>query len=265
MSCSPYRVPIARLAAAQALLRAGKVSAEVLNAITEDASVSSSQGETASASQSATPTTASFTPHHPEETDFLLLHSLRIKGFASAEVVAEVVHMDLSIAETALPKLAENGLAKFFEARGLWQPTPDGKAKHAELLPHYSEDVLNGLRAHYDAFLALNEEFKELCASWQTRDGAVNDHSDAAYDADRIAALANFHERARSVHEGFISVLPRFATYPHRLSVSLAKVQAGDPKQFTGVMCSSYHDVWMELHEDLVQLLGVDRHAEGSY
>ena len=34
---------------------------------------------------------------------------------------------------------------------------------------------------------------------------------------------------------------------------------------FTGVMCGSYHDVWMELHKDLVQLLGVDRHAEGSY
>jgi hypothetical protein len=34
---------------------------------------------------------------------------------------------------------------------------------------------------------------------------------------------------------------------------------------FTGVMCGSFHDIWMELHEDLIQLLGVDRHAEGSY
>ena len=28
-------------------------------------------------------------------------------------------------------------------------------------------------------------------------------------------------------------------------------------------MCGSYHDVWMELHEDLILTLGVDR-AEGG-
>ena len=34
---------------------------------------------------------------------------------------------------------------------------------------------------------------------------------------------------------------------------------------FTGVMCGSYHDVWMELHEDLILTLGVDRAKEGSF
>jgi len=30
-------------------------------------------------------------------------------------------------------------------------------------------------------------------------------------------------------------------------------------------MCSSYHDIWMELHEDLIFLQGIDRTAEGSF
>jgi len=30
-------------------------------------------------------------------------------------------------------------------------------------------------------------------------------------------------------------------------------------------MCGSYHDVWMELHEDLILTLGIDRAAEGSF
>jgi hypothetical protein len=30
-------------------------------------------------------------------------------------------------------------------------------------------------------------------------------------------------------------------------------------------MCSSFHDIWMELHEDLILLQGVERSAEGSY
>jgi hypothetical protein len=42
-------------------------------------------------------------------------------------------------------------------------------------------------------------------------------------------------------------------------------VKAGEQKQFTGVMCSSYHDVWMELHEDLILTLRIDRVAEGSF
>jgi len=45
----------------------------------------------------------------------------------------------------------------------------------------------------------------------------------------------------------------------------LLRLEGGETRMFTGVMCGSYHDIWMELHEDLVQLLGVDRHAEGSY
>ena len=28
---------------------------------------------------------------------------------------------------------------------------------------------------------------------------------------------------------------------------------------FTGVMCGSYHDAWMELHEDLILTQGIDR------
>ena len=30
-------------------------------------------------------------------------------------------------------------------------------------------------------------------------------------------------------------------------------------------MCNSYHDVWMELHEDLILTLGIDRAKEGSF
>ena len=30
-------------------------------------------------------------------------------------------------------------------------------------------------------------------------------------------------------------------------------------------MCESFHDIWMELHEDLILLQGIDRTIEGSY
>jgi hypothetical protein len=42
-------------------------------------------------------------------------------------------------------------------------------------------------------------------------------------------------------------------------------VASGDIKSFTGVMCGSFHDVWMELHEDLIVLQRVNRVEEGSF
>ena len=258
VSCSPYRVPVARLAVAQALLRSGLVSAEVLNGITASLAAAPDTSDAVTADDVA------WSAHDPQDTEFLVLHGLRIKGFAPAETVAEVVHMDPALASTTLLALSERGLTKFFEARNLWQLTPEGKAQHAELLPTHAA-AAGGLRGPYPTFLELNERFKECCAAWQTRDGAVNDHSDAAYDAPRIAALRSLHEESSAVLAGFAGAVPRFAGYPGRLALALARVEAGETKMFTGVMCGSYHDIWMELHEDLIQLLGVDRSAEGSF
>jgi hypothetical protein len=51
------------------------------------------------------------------------------------------------------------------------------------------------------------------------------------------------------------------AGYGRRLSRALARVQAGDGDGFTRPLTNSYHDVWMELHEDLVATLGLVRTA----
>ena len=52
---------------------------------------------------------------------------------------------------------------------------------------------------------------------------------------------------------------------PSSADGAAARAVNGETKMFTGVMCGSFHDIWMELHEDLIQLLSIDRHAEGSY
>ncbi len=49
------------------------------------------------------------------------------------------------------------------------------------------------------------------------------------------------------------------------LTVVLGRVKQGETNMFTGVMCGSYHDAWMELHEDLILTQGIDRSAEGSF
>jgi hypothetical protein len=53
--------------------------------------------------------------------------------------------------------------------------------------------------------------------------------------------------------------------YIDRLDRAVGEVVAGEQKKFTGVMCGSFHDIWMELHEDLIVLQRIDRVAEGSF
>ena len=169
--------------------------------------------------------------------------------------------------DLALTHLADNGYTQFRENRGLWQLTADGRVAHAEHLAADLEglDVSAVLGGPYEAFLSSNSQFKELCGDWQLRNGEPNDHSDEAYDAAVVERLTTLHDEALPVVASMGEGLMRMGPYANRLVEVLVKVQAGETKMFTGVMCGSYHDVWMELHEDLILSQGIDRSAEGSF
>jgi hypothetical protein len=198
---------------------------------------------------------------------FRTFHALRIKGFAKADVVAEVADLPLSIVDQHLADLQSREWAMFREARQLWQLTPVGREEHRIAL---SEDVghihiADKLRDAYEVFLGVNERFKVLCGDWQLRDGAPNDHSDPTYDGSVVEQLVALNGDALPVVTSMGAVLARLAPYAPRLASTCRRVVAGETNMFTGVMCGSYHDVWMELHEDLILTQGIDRSAEGSF
>lgn len=203
---------------------------------------------------------------HESAEDFRVHHALRIKGFATVEVISEISMVDESVATAHLSALQSDGHAMFRDARSLWQLTPTGKELHlARLADDVTDSVRSGLATVYGEFLAVNEKFKELCGAWQLRDGAPNDHSDAAYDKKVIGDLASLHALADPLVKTFGSVLARMSQYAPRLHKSRESVEAGQHNMFTGVMCGSFHDIWMELHEDLILSQGIDRNAEGSF
>lgn len=252
LSCSPFRIPMARLAAARALLLSGRVDASVLDAQRVD----TANGDTARA-------TTSFVG---KPTADLVLHVLRVRGFVTIDGVAESIMCDPADAAPLMSELVTRGLARHIESRDLYQLTPSGHERHAHVLTTMrAESRHDVMAAGYGNFLALNHELKQLCTDWQTRNGAPNDHSDHQYDMACIDRLGNLLDTTEPVVQSFAEVLPRFTGYAHRLRAAHSQVRSGDVRMFTGVMCGSFHDVWMELHEDLVQLLGVDRVAEGSF
>jgi hypothetical protein len=200
---------------------------------------------------------------------FRTFHALRIKGFAKAETVAEVADLPLELVEHHLAALREREWAQLREARMLWQLTPAGREEHRRALEAdlamLGSGALDDLKPLYARFVAINEEFKCLCGDWQLRDGAPNDHQDGAYDGAVIDRLVSLDGRARPVVQEMGVVIARLAPYSPRLEATCRRVLAGERNMFTGVMCGSYHDVWMELHEDLILTQGIDRAAEGSF
>jgi hypothetical protein len=203
---------------------------------------------------------------HQSEPAFRAFHALRIKGFAKVDMVADIADVTATEAGAHLQALLEREHAMFREARALWQITPAGKEAHREALAVDSPaSVTTALHDSYETFLGINTAFKELCGDWQLRDGQPNDHSEAVYDEAIIERLVAMKDESVPVVSAMAEVLGRLAPYVPRLESTAKRVVAGEQNMFTGVMCGSYHDVWMELHEDLILTQGIDRAAEGSF
>ena len=118
------------------------------------------------------------------------------------------------------------------------------------------EAVTGGARAIY---IVGNQ------CDWQVRDGNPNDHADAAHDRSCIGRLEELAAATAPVVTAMATTVPRLQRYNERLATAVDCVARGEVNRFTGVMCESFHDIWMELHEDLIVLQRIDRVAEGSF
>jgi hypothetical protein len=139
--------------------------------------------------------------------------------------------------------------------------TEDGQTRHAELLEAERADVdLDAVRALYERFLAVNQATKSKCAEWQN---LPEDEVDGRF---AIAGdLQDILERVSATMTRTATLLPRFATYPPRLQGALDQVMEGRYEYLTSPKVESFHNVWMECHEDYLLTLGISREEEGSY
>lgn len=202
---------------------------------------------------------------HPSRS--VTLHVLRIKGVAVPDVLATATGLTVELTTSSLTDLVAWGLAEHRD--GVlpgWRPTALGVQHDDAWLCEELEaaGARAALEEAYRSFLALNPELLRVCTAWQLVDAgegalAPNDHDDRSYDAGVVADLAEIHRRAQPVVLELTRHLPRFGPYHPRLQVALDHVQAGDGDWFTRPLLDSYHQVWFELHQDLLSTLGLDR------
>lgn len=201
--------------------------------------------------------------------EFELLHSLRVKGLAKPEVLSALSGVAVEDLESACAPLVEAGTVLTRPgAMGGFMLTPAGKAEAERLLREDAEtrEAQDTIAQFDNTFLPVNTEFKKICHRWQLKgDSEPNDHQDLDYDRGVVGDLEQLHVQfAPSVDDLGRSVV-RFSRYSDRLSAALDRVKAGDTGSFARPMYDSYHDIWMELHNDVVLSLGRERGAADEH
>lgn len=181
-----------------------------------------------------------------ELSDFETLHSLRVGGLNAEK-------------PTNADELATRGLI-FMTPVGCML-TEEGTQLHSVLLEEHRATVnMDAVRVLYDRFLAVNQPTKSKCAEWQ-RLGDDDEEARFVIASD----LQDILERVSTTIVRTSALLPRFGAYPPRLRIALDKVFEGQNEFLTGPRVASFHNVWMECHEDYLLTLGISREEEGSY
>ena len=207
---------------------------------------------------------------HLSDIRFLVLHGLKLKGFAEAEALSVCMGANLAEVTKVLNALQAEGLILHRDGRiSGFALTPAGRIAHGE---HLATDVLASgqqvlLHASYESFLPLNGQLLATCTAWQIKDidnNILNDHNDAAYDKAVIDGLSAINESVKPITDVLAGALDRLGAYQRRFDAALVRVRSGEREFFAKPIIDSYHTVWMELHEDLLKSLNIDRASEGS-
>ncbi|MGE4425142.1 MAG: PEP-utilizing enzyme [Solirubrobacteraceae bacterium] len=190
-----------------------------------------------------------------------ILRVVALKGRAAREVVVEALGVPAGEVDAVLDAAIAAGDVK--DARGAVRLTPSGRERLTGLLAAERATV-DGERiaAAYERFHAPNHALKELMTRWQMRDGRPNDHADEAYDAAVAAELVELHGSVRPLIDELAETAPRLVPYGPRLQRATDAVAQGDHEYLAKPLLDSFHTVWFELHEELIDLLGLTREDE---
>jgi hypothetical protein len=183
--------------------------------------------------------------------EFAVLQTLRVRGFATVTQIAESTGLDPVTVEETLAATDERGhTTPTGGRRAMHTLAPAGRARAVLLagdrVPAAGRAVVAEVA---ESFRAPNRVFKQLT-------------TDAQGGADVTDRLATVHAEVLGLLGELTAVDPRFGRYADRFTAAFDAHRAGDRDALARPLSGSYHDVWMELHEDLIATLGRERGAD---
>lgn len=187
-----------------------------------------------------------------------VLRVLRLRGRASAAAVAASLGAEATAVEEVLRCCEEGDSAVYHDGRiPGWSLTDAGREEITTLLASEQEAIRAGdeVICAYERFIELNGDLKQLCTDWQ-----MGSHRDAVR-----RRLEPIDQGIRSELKAAAAELPRLQRYAERLAAAADRFRSGDDDALTRPLSESYHDIWMELHQDLLLTLGRERSAADGH
>jgi len=203
--------------------------------------------------------------------ELLALHAVRLLGSAGDLKAAARFGLDAREVGEFLGDFEAVGWVSRFEFAGSrgWSLTEAGRAQDERLLAVElaARGAVDEVVRVHAAFLPLNARFQEAATRWQLRPipgdpMALNDHTDFRWDDRVLDELGALGRRLASLDAELSAVLSRFDGYAERYQAAFARVEQGERRWVDAVGVDSCHVVWMQLHEDLLATLGIERGQE---
>jgi hypothetical protein len=203
--------------------------------------------------------------------ELLVLHSVRIQGMADDDAVAVRFGLDEAEAREILLDDEAYGWIRqaAFGSTAGWSMTDRGRAEDDRRLAEELADA--GARPVveqvHEAFGPLNARLLQACTDWQLcpENGdrlSPNTHTDPDWDAGVLAELEALDDELGPLAAELAAQFVRFDGYDERFSAALGHARSGRGEWVAGTGIDSCHVVWMELHEDLLSTLGIQRGAQ---
>jgi len=190
----------------------------------------------------------------PETETLRLLQGLRLKGRSDASRIAGAWGSNEASAAEQLARLVAQGLVE--EKRGTFALNEAGESLRTRLIDAERSALDDpAIQELYADFCAVDTPFKTLVADVQL--GKL-ERDDAALH------LTPIHQQLQPLLDRASALVPRLSFYTPRFEEALRALQQGDPRYLASPLVESYHGLWFEFHEELIQASGRSRAQEAS-
>ena len=185
---------------------------------------------------------------------FAVLRVIGLSGQAEIAAVARGTGLTADAAG-AIVRDAEAAELVASGPRG-YRLTADGRAQVADALaaeraaldPAVTLDL-------YQRFGGIDRKFKELVTEYQLSDAPTR-------FSWAVAGMTDVHPAVQELVARAAELVPRLVPYRVRFDTAMEHLQRGDEKYLVSVTLDSYHTIWFQFHEELIEMAGRTRAQE---
>lgn len=195
--------------------------------------------------------------------EYDVLNAVVLKKVASAGQVADATDRDAQDVSAVFDRLQQAGALAVLDGQALPTEAAEPRLQTYAARHYATVRERNDVEEAYERFERLNRRFLDAMHQWQQVEVGgqmvANDHSDPEYDAKVIDTINGLVERLGRVIDALADDAPRFERYRRRFEAAMDRVDRDETEYVSSPQHDSVHNIWFELHEDLLRTLGKER------